>query len=291
MSIREMIRDFADNTFTSDDRYTWYDLVWDKIEMRKWPGREEEQRKAQIRARDFFEANWERVEKVKSILCDEKSRRIYEGIIRFNMTGDRKYHPGSDRNQYFPADVVRLSDEEVFVDCGGYTADTTQDFIRRVGGYRRIVLFEPDPLLEKQIKQNISGYNAIVYIQKGVYSKTGKLLFSSDGSSGGSVIKEGRESVPENVVGIDVTKIDDIAECADATYIKMDLEGSEWDALHGAEQTILRQKPKLGICIYHSNEDRLRLIEYIHELVPEYKLYVRQHTKQGHETVVYAIKD
>ena len=43
------------------------------------------------------------------------------------------------------------------------------------------------------------------------------------------------------------------------------------------------------ICIYHTNEDRIRLIEYIHELVPEYKLYVRRHSKGGHETVVYAI--
>jgi hypothetical protein len=76
----------------------------------------------------------------------------------------------------------------------------------------------------------------------------------------------------------------------------MDIEGAEFNALIGAKETILRDKPKLAICIYHSNEDMLRIAEWIHVLVPEYKLYVRHHGAKNYvhpvmgpaETVLYA---
>lgn len=87
---------------------------------------------------------------------------------------------------------------------------------------------------------------------------------------------------------ISLVKIDDVQECNDATFIKMDIEGSELQALQGAEKTIVKNKPKLAISIYHSNEDMLRIAEYIHELVPEYKIYMRAHNMGIAENVLYA---
>ena len=69
----------------------------------------------------------------------------------------------------------------------------------------------------------------------------------------------------------------------------MDIEGAELPALQGAKNTIQKNKPKLAISIYHSNEDMLRLAEYIHGIVPEYKLYVRAHTMGIAETILYAV--
>lgn len=37
---------------------------------------------------------------------------------------------------------------------------------------------------------------------------------------------------------------------------------------------ICRDKLKWAICIYHSNEAMLRIVEYIHRLVPEHRLYI-----------------
>ena len=61
------------------------------------------------------------------------------------------------------------------------------------------------------------------------------------------------------------------------------------NALHGAEQTIRRNHPKLAICLYHSPEDYIRLIQYIHSLNPNYQLYVRHHSTLWCETVLYAV--
>ena len=69
----------------------------------------------------------------------------------------------------------------------------------------------------------------------------------------------------------------------------MDIEGAELPALQGAEHIIKKNKPKLAISIYHSDEDMLRLAEYIHELVPEYRLFIRAHRPGIAETVLYAV--
>ena len=71
-------------------------------------------------------------------------------------------------------------------------------------------------------------------------------------------------------------------------FIKMDIEGSELEALKGAKNTIKRHKPRLAICIYHKIEDFYTIPKYIKELVPEYKLYVKHHTDREWETVLYA---
>ena len=88
---------------------------------------------------------------------------------------------------------------------------------------------------------------------------------------------------------VSVAAMDDMRECQDATFIKMDLEGAEMQALQGAENLIKRNKPKLAVCIYHSDQDMLEIIRYIHKIVPEYSLYVRQHSNGIGETVLYAV--
>ena len=88
---------------------------------------------------------------------------------------------------------------------------------------------------------------------------------------------------------ISVCKIDSLDCCRDATYIKMDIEGAEWEALHGAEETIRTNNPKLAICLYHSIQDYIRIVAYIHRLNPEYKLFVRHHSTNRSETVLYAV--
>jgi len=90
-----------------------------------------------------------------------------------------------------------------------------------------------------------------------------------------------------HAITIDTISIDALELQEKVTLIKMDIEGAELSALHGAKKTILRDKPKLAICLYHSDEDMIRIAEYVHEIVPEYKLYVRHHWINGAETVLY----
>ncbi len=73
------------------------------------------------------------------------------------------------------------------------------------------------------------------------------------------------------------------------TFIKMDVEGAELKSLMGAHDTILRDRPKLAVSIYHKYEDMIQIPLYIKSLVPEYRLYVRHYSNNACETVLYAI--
>ncbi len=90
---------------------------------------------------------------------------------------------------------------------------------------------------------------------------------------------------------IQVFALDKVKECQDAGFIKMDIEGSEMEALKGAEKIILRNKPKLAICIYHKAADYYQIPLYLQTLVPEYKFYVRHHFYGYSETALNAVPD
>ena len=106
-------------------------------------------------------------------------------------------------------------------------------------------------------------------------------FFAGDG-------KLSRISDDGNVI-INVDAMDSIIKDDKITFLKMDIEGSELKALHGARKIIQRDKPKLAICVYHKPEDIIEIPLYINSLVPEYKFYMRHYSIDSAETVLYAI--
>ena len=83
--------------------------------------------------------------------------------------------------------------------------------------------------------------------------------------------------------------MDDCLEGKRVTYIKMDIEGEEYEALEGAKKVITEQKPKLAVCIYHKAFDIFKLPRLILEMNPEYLFYLRHYSFEGGETVLYAV--
>ena len=82
--------------------------------------------------------------------------------------------------------------------------------------------------------------------------------------------------------------MDEVTADTRVGFIKMDIEGFELDALQGGEQTIKRDKPLLAICVYHRAGDVLAIMDYLHEIVPEYRFWLRHYTATPLETVLYA---
>lgn len=247
------------------------------------------------KSEDFFNENKERIENNCSLLADEKSVRVYRDAIKYRIKRYRHDHPQfNPDDQYFPEDIIILSDNEVFIDCGAYTGDTFDDFIkfeRRCtcgGGSYKYIAFEPEERLYNELISKCSD-KCFVAHKCGVWKNSGTLKFYSGDMAMAAEAKYDYAKYEGDFTEVEVKAIDESEECQDATFIKMDIEGSEMEALLGAEKVIRRNKPKLAICIYHSDEDMLRIIEYIHSIVPEYKLYVRHHSAYVAETVLYAI--
>lgn len=72
------------------------------------------------------------------------------------------------------------------------------------------------------------------------------------------------------------------------TFLKMDIEGSEQEALSGAVSLIRNKKPICAICIYHSIQDLFEIPMLLKRFVPEYSMIVRHHSTEWCDTVCYA---
>ncbi len=242
-----------------------------------------------IKARRFYLSNRKRVEGVIRILADKQSKRVFKEVLKYRMyKRPLPRYAYSEGDQYFPSDIIKLKDGEVFVDAGGYIGDTVGNLLSRCekAGVKckKIVVFEPNTDNAQVINRFFGGDDRIIVIKKGLSEKEDTIAFFGEGTSYRQAYND-----EENSERIKVVPLDLVEQCKDATFIKMDIEGAEYSALKGCEKIITRNHPKLAICLYHSDEDMLRIIEYIHDLLPQYRIYVRHHTRYGSETVMYAV--
>lgn len=185
--------------------------------------------------------------------------------------------------QYF--DVFSAQDREIFVDAGCFDASSLTGFISWANGsYEKVFAFEPidemfQLIRERLINENIS---KIELFQSALWRGNEKLPFMKNKSGSCVTDLENATSFVEGVA------LDEVVKDEKVTFIKMDVEGSELNALKGAENTIRKNKPKLAICIYHKPEDVLEIPAYILDLVKEYKFYIRHYSSCIWETVLYA---
>lgn len=223
---------------------------------------------------------------IRDELCDEESKLVLDEFFNARYTGNpenlvKLVH--DDKNTY-DWDLLGVSEDDIIVDGGAYTGDTIDEIMQLCGGrIKKIYAFEPDEKNYEKLKNNISeNYENVVAVKAGLYSKDTILRFESFGTMGSSVEIDGEES-------IDVVALDKHEEYKDVSLIKMDIEGSECDAIKGAMELIKRNKPRLAICIYHNNDDIIKIFELLKKM--DYRYYLRQHGYCAEETVLYAISE
>ncbi len=186
--------------------------------------------------------------------------------------------------QYFGPKFMKYEDEEVFIDAGCLDLQSSLELKKHCKRVRKVYAFEPDLVNYKVCleRKEETAYVEAVILPYGTWSERTELRFRATGSGSAGIT-----TVGDTIIS--AVPIDEVVTEERVTFIKMDVEGAELESLHGAEKTILRDRPKLAICIYHKPEDMITIPLYIKELVPEYKLYVRHHTNVDLETVLYAV--
>lgn len=223
------------------------------------------------------------------MLADEMSKTAFDSFVSQKLTG--KYEKEYEKKvQYFDDQIIgtRLTDSEFFIDCGAFQGETAREFVsflnrNGVFSYTSIVEIEPDDANVGVMQQNLKGMDNVNIIHAGVYDKKDTLFFDSGKSSSSKISDEGN-------IKIDVISIDESVHDTDnVTFIKMDIEGSELMALKGAENTIRRCHPKLAISVYHKPDDLVEIPKLIRNISDEYSFYIRNYSRCGVETVLYAV--
>ena len=229
-----------------------------------------------------------RVREAFSLLADERSRIEFVAQLRWRLyfDFDALPDPGADPI-YFPEGLITPLDDEVFVDVGAYDGDTLRSFLRhRDSRFGRIIAFEPDPISLDRLRGTVADFpqaiqSRIRIVAAATGAQQGTVRFSATGALG-SRMEGGAVEVP-------LVRLDDALAGDSPTYLKMDIEAAEPDALAGAAGLIGRQAPVLAIAGYHLQEHLWKLPCLIHALNPEYRIFLRPHIQLVEDLVCYAV--
>lgn len=241
---------------------------------------------------ESFKANHlEGFEQAYGFFKDNVSREIIIDRMRMHLLGTMLKRT-STTPTYFEPGIISLSQNEVFVDAGCYKGETVEEFIKQiegssVDGYSHVYSFEPDPETCETAIENLKEYKCVDVIEKGLWSSETVLKFSAGGSAGSSFVF-GISSVSVPVTSLDKF-FDGKPDKELPTFIKMDIEGAEKEALIGAKNTIKKKHPKLAICVYHKPEDIYELPKQIYDIDPEYQFSLQQYSDGVYDTILYAI--
>jgi FkbM family methyltransferase len=225
-----------------------------------------------------------RLRALEGRLADDQSKAVLAAVIDYRLSGEpESLDPVVQWELYGPGTLLTYGSDEVYVDGGTFDGDSIRLFSERVGNrYERIIGFEPDPGTFKRLQANFAGEPRVEPVNAGLHSKKGTLRFDDAGTRGSILVESGGVEVP-------VVPLDEVLKGARVSYIKMNIEGVEVDALEGARASITRWAPKLAISAYHHANDLWRIPEAILSLRPDYRVYFRQHDGGIIETVTYAL--
>ncbi len=237
-----------------------------------------------IFSKEVFESNRSQIEELYEMLADEQSKRVLKNLIEYKLSGKPEYlyEIETDRSEVFQ-NIFRFNDSEIYLDLGAFNGDTVEEFLQETcGKYKKIIAVEPAPKNFERLRkfsfdrklENIELINAAIS------DKSGEGFFSEKGGRNPFLSDSGKYSVK-------TIRLDEIA--CNPTYLKIDVEGMDFEALVSGEEMIKKAKPKIALSLYHKTLDFIKLPLYLKSLVPEYKLYLRHHPYlPAWETNLYA---
>jgi FkbM family methyltransferase len=234
----------------------------------------------------FFLEHHTAIERAYSLLADESSRDVFRAVLATYIHHYLYLIPSLPlQEQYLPHDVPLRNTFSRLVDCGAFDgADVVRLRDYRGKPLESVVCFEPDLGNFSRLTAHLRAHDisdSLICIRSAVTNTDGMVAFAAGLDVNSRVDREGTLYVP-------TARLDSVLTSCRPTFIKMDIEGSELDALHGAEQTLRSSAPDLAICVYHRPSHLWETITFLDALQCGYRFYMRNHTSWIAETVLYA---
>jgi len=236
---------------------------------------------------DFYLNQKQPILSAFELFDDEESKEVFQCFLQTHMRRKPIAIPVRPREeQYFPKDITLTKGYSNFISCGAYDGDTVRLLNQTHGLVESIVCFEAEPAIFERLsnylqKNKPSLANDILALPCAVYSHEVMMSFTSATGLGSRISPEG-DAVVQCVA------LDHILPDFKPSFISMDIEGAEPEALLGAEEMIRKYRPDLAICVYHAPNHLWDIPLYLHGLGLGYRFYLRNYTSFTIETVLYA---
>lgn len=262
---------------------------------------------ARYYARVFHEHSRE-LEQLRQLLCDrasldtlQKILSAYTCVLRspehyfrsaacavcseHHFIADNGYVVRGTQNPYFLSDIFRFDSPMVLLDGGAYVGDTVELLLGRLRlPCSRVYAFEPNPRNFAKLTAEAAKHGDIVRcLPYGLDDRDAVVGFSMD-DAGSRIDSNGCDTVEVIDTGAFLSRLENDLP----TFLKLDIEGKEQDVLESARNYIAARKPDLAVSIYHRLEDLWEIPLLIHDICPEYRIYIRHQSNYFTETVCYA---
>lgn len=224
----------------------------------------------------FCREHEDELSRAGSLFEDELSRRVFSDIVAYKLTGspDLLFDCVTPKEEVFSS-ILDLDGEEDYLDVGAYNGDTVREFLRAAGGsFRSITAMEPERHSFRRLSETLSALpGRVTAINAAAASRTGTVTMVQGRGRGSARQADGTHT--GHLVETSFQKVDELG--LSVTYLKMDVEGMEADALAGMMETLRSCRPKLNIALYHRTEDLYALPLMIADQLPDYRFYLRRH--------------
>ena len=240
----------------------------------------------------FVSENKEDFEKAYNFFEDELSKRTFIGEINTKLSGDLSHIFNNTKidHLYFTKKNFTKKKNEILLDVGGFTGDTVKDFHYITNGnYSHIISLEPFPKIFHELKKTINTLqinDRCTPVQIGAWNKKDILSFNNTEMDIDSKIElHGNSKINVNTIDSILSDIN-----LSITYMKLDINGAEYNALKGASETISKKRPFIAVKM-HVKEDFFRLPILLKKIAPKIKLKLRQRNYMSMMLVLYAFFD
>lgn len=218
--------------------------------------------------RSWFLAHESSIREVRELLCDDISRKVFDGALEFTYSGDINRLRECECTAADELSLLRPKGYDRICDLGAYDGDTLQALLE-LNPSADAAAFEPDARSFKKLSDRFAGNDNIHLFNLAAWSFHTTLNFG--GSGRGSSV-----GPAQKLHSVEADSLDDILDGKRADYIKYDVEGSEYEALSGSRRTIKEFSPDLCVSLYHRAGDILTLPLYVRSLCPRYRFYMRR---------------